>query len=419
MNFWKKIFGTSEPASNPVFDKQNLQVEINTENDTDLNQKLVALIDSVRSIGHHENPLLRKEYAVSSRMPCQDFSLWVSQQIKEKDFHTLWLFVKTLYNEDGNPQGSFDLSGMVENILVQTVSEKYGITSIDAKKEIDKLNLHDNKDQAQEESSLKKAFDNFFLKKFSNYIIAEDKIILELQSFFILNKGIDDFNREFWISEGKEAEVLAKILSVYSLQTKSEGFEFLIAKANKFLKEMKRNKFSKDYWKSYRYYKNENIDLTYSLVLDTDLAEKLKSLSVGERLHFFDYGTTYSYRNYWNGDSTYKTRSSGINEADSLQKIIDLNVFEIVKDIECIPEITSKGELKEKAEKHGLEIKKSWTFDKMFLNLKNTTEGLAFLNDFIKNKKILKFKPEYKSDLAKIIEYQGKIKIVADLLSMA
>lgn len=419
MSFWKKIFGTTEQVSNPIPDTENLQVDTNKKINTVSNSKLTALIDSVKSIGHPDYPLLRKEYATSSRMPCQDFSLWVSQQLKDKDYDTLWLFIKTLYNDDDNLQVGIDISGMFEDVLVQTVSEKYGISATEAKKEIDKLNLHDNKTKTQEVSPLRKAFENFLSKDFGNYIIAEDKAILDLQSFFILNKGIDDFNREFWISEGKEAEVLSKMLSVYSFQIQSKRFEYLINKANKFLKEMKSDELSKDYWNSYPYYKISNIHSSYSLELDTDLSEKLKSLSIGERLHFFDYATTYSYRNYWNGDSTYKTRSFGINEPASLQKIIDLNIFDIVSDIDSIPEITSKGELKEKAEQSGLEIKKSWTLDKIFTNLKNTDKGISFLNDFVRDKKILKFKAEYKPDLSKIIEYQSKIKIVADLLSMA
>lgn len=419
MSFWKKIFGTTEQVSSTVPEKENLPVDTNKKIVTTSNPKLAALLDSVKSIGHPDFPLLRKEYATSSRMPCQDFSLWVSQQLKDKDYNTLWLFVKRLYNDDDNLHVGIDFSGMFDDVLVKTVSEKYGISATDAKKEIDKLNLQDNKTKTQEASPLRKAFDNFLSKDFSNYILAEDEAILDLQSFFILNNGIDDFNREFWISEGKEAEVLAKMLSVYSFQIQQQGFEFLITKANKFLKEMKSDKLSKDYWNSYQYYKIGNVNLSYSLELDTDLAEKLKSLSIGERLHFFDYATTYSYRNYWNGDSTYKTRSFGINEAASLQKIIGLNIFEIVSDIDSIPEITSKGELKEKAEQSGLEIKKSWTLDKIFINLKNSEKGLTFLNSFISDKMILKFKPEYKSDLTKIIEYQSKIKIVADLLSMA
>lgn len=417
MSDWRKKFGTTQQVSATVPQKENLPVETKKKAGTTSNPKFAALLDSVKSIGHPDFPLLRKEYSTSSRIPCQDFSLWVSQQLKEKDFNTLWLFVKALYNDDNNLNVGFDFSVMLDEVLIKTVSEKYGISASDAKKEIDKLNLQDNR--TLEASPLRKTFDNFLSKDFSNYISAEGEAILDLQSFFILSKGIDDSNREFWISESKEAEILAKILSVYAFRIRQQGFELLVRKANKFLKEMKSDKLSKGYWSSYQYYKIDCIDLSYSLSVETDLAEKLKSLSIAERLHFFDFATTYSNRNYWNGDSSSKTRSFGINEAVSLQKIIDLNIFEVVSDIDSIPEIASRGELKEKAEQSGLEIKKSWTLDKIFINLKKSETGLIFLNSFISDKMILKFKPEYKSDLTRIIGYQNRIRIVADLLSMA
>ena len=419
MSFWKNIFGKQEQTPTTIPDKDNTSTNTDKNLETQPISKLKALIDSVKSIGHPDYPLLRKEYATTSRMPCTDFSNWVSQQLKDKDYNSLWVFVKTLYNENDNLQFGIDFSEMIDEVLIITVSEKYGVSQADAKREVGKLKLHDNKNQAKELSPLRKAFDSFLKKDFRNYIVAEDNTTLELQSFFILSNGIDDFNREFWISEGKEAEMLSKTLSVFSFKTQRQGFEYLITKANKFLKEMKTDKDTKDYWGDYPYYKIEDINSTYSLNTDTDLVDKLKSLSIGERLHFFDYATTYSYRKYWDGDSTYKTRSFGINETSSFEKIISLNIFDIVADIESIPEIISKGELKEKAEHKGFEIKKSWTLDKIFINLKNSDKGIAFLNDIVRERKILKFKEEYKPDLEKIIKYQSEIKKIADLLSMA
>lgn len=419
MSFWKKIFGTTEHIAVAQTDKANSTSDTHNKLDTNSKSKLTLLIESVKSIGHSDYPLLRKEYATSSKMPCTDFSAWVTQQLKEKDYSSLWDFVRTLYNENEKLQVGIDLSGVFDDILVKTVSEKYGISQSEAKKQVDKLNLHEQKPQTQKLSPLRKAFDCFIKKDFRQYVTGEDNLIYDLQSFFILQSGIDDFNREFWISEGKEAEALSKVLSVHFFKTNKTGFTTLLNKANKFLKEMKTDKLSKDYWEPFHYYKIDDVKPSYSIEVQTDLLEKLKCLSIGERLHFFDFATTYSYRKYWNGDSTYKTRSFGIREETSLQKIIDLEIFDIVEDIDSVPEITSKGELKEKAEQSGFEIKKSWTLEKIFLNLKGSDKGNQFLKDFINDKKILKFKLHYKTDLERIIEYQKVLKIVADLLSMA
>jgi len=90
------------------------------------NNKFKTLLEEVKLIGHPQFPLLRKEYAITSRMPCIDFSTWAIEQLKIKDYDTLWEFVKTFYNEE---------SDFIEN--------------------------------------LKKTYNNFFKKDFSKYISIE------------------------------------------------------------------------------------------------------------------------------------------------------------------------------------------------------------------------------------------------------
>lgn len=419
MSFWKKLFGTAETSPTDPPDKTDSISSRNKVFEPNSKSKLTLLLESVQPIGHPDNPLLRKEYAISSKVPCIDFSAWVSEQLKDKDYNSLWDFVKTLYNENDNLQATVDLSVFIDELVIKTISEKYNLSQDEAKKQVDKSKLNEAKVQAPKLSPLQEAFINFTKKDFRNYITGEEQLLFDLQTFFIIQNGIDDFNREFWISEGKEAEALAKMLCVYFFETRKEGFEELIKKANAFLKEMKTDKLSKDFWKPYLYYGIDKIGSSYSLNIKSDLLEKLKSLSIGERLYFFDYATAYPHRKYWNGDSTYKTRSFGIHEETSLQRIIDLNIFDIVDDIESIPEVTSKGELKEKAELHGLEIKKSWTLEKIFNNLKRSEEGIVFLKDFIIGKRVLKLKSIYMTDLGRLMEYQHEIKVIADLLSMS
>jgi len=228
---------------------------------------------------------------------------------------------------------------------------------------------------------------------------------------------MDDLNREFWIAEDKEAELISKMLSIYSFAIKTNEFEKLIEKANKFLKEMKKDKDT-DYWKPYQYYKIENIKQNYLLSQETDLSQKLQSLSIGARLHFFDYAMVYNYKTYWSGDSSYKTRSFGVFEPVSLENIKKLDIFEQVQELECIPEIASKIEIKENAEQKGFEIKKSWTLAKIYENLLKTEEGKEFLTTYLDNQNVLRFKDYYKTDLKNILEYQQEIRKIADLLVM-
>jgi hypothetical protein len=339
---------------------------------TSNNSKLKTLLSELGSNGHAEYPLLRKEYAVTSGMPYTDFSGWVIEQLKTEDYNSLYAFVKEYYLGRDN--------------------------------------------DTYNEQELKKTFEIFLTKNFKElFSNIDEQAIFEIQAFFILKRGIDDFNREFWIAEDKEAELLCKILSVYSFEIVPNSFEPLIKKANNFLREMRKDV---DFWKEYKNYKIEELQNEYKLKTTNGLEKKLKQINSGERLHFFDFATVYSYRKFWNGDSSYKTRSYGINELDSVKKISELGIFNVVNDINAIPEITSKGELKETAEKAGFEIKKSWTMDKIFEFLLNSELGQAFLQEFVKGKQILALKDEYRTDMTNIFKHQEKMKRTVDLITM-
>lgn len=252
---------------------------------------------------------------------------------------------------------------------------------------------------------------------FKSFITINNKAITDLQSFYKLAGNEEGHNREFWISERGQAELLAKIISVYSFSINMANFEILILKANKFLREMKKDKMT-DYWQPYSFYKIEDLRESYSCDILTDLAEKLQHLNVGERLHFFDFASHHSFGKYWNGNSSSRSRNIGVDESVSIKKMVKLGLFSEVKEIESVPFITSKGELKKKASENGFELKKSWDLEKTYNFLISSVEGVNFLNKYITNKTILKFNNSYNDDLSKLINYQKNIKVVADLLSM-
>lgn len=333
------------------------------------NSKLTELIKKLDKKSHPEFKLLRKEYATTSRMPATDFTEWIIEQLIQQDFNSLFAFVSEFYL---------------------------------------------GKDKSSEKE-LHKIFKNFLSKDYKSLIEIDDQAIYEIQAFFILKGGIDDFNREFWIAEGKESELLCKILSVYSFKLNVQSFNPLISKANKFLKEMRKET---DFWKDYKNYKLDDLKNEYLLNTKTNLPKQLRSISSGKRLHFFDFTSIYTYKKYWNGDSSYKTRSYGINESESLKEISELEIFKRVNKIELISEIASKSELKDKAQSMGFEIKKSWTLKKIIENLSKTEKGLTFLKNYVNEKNILEFKDEFKSDLEIIFKYQSEIKKVVDLIIM-
>ena len=170
------------------------------------NSKKDELYKSLGSNSHSKYPLLRKEYDVVSRMPAKDFTPWVIEQLKDNDYDSLFWFVLEFYH--GN-----DKSG---------------------------------------KSELNRKLKKFLAKDYSTLLNIEKQAIYELQAFFILQNGIDDFNREFWISDEKQSALLCKILSVYRFTINKAEFKPLVAKANRFLNKMKKET---DYWEKYDNYK--------------------------------------------------------------------------------------------------------------------------------------------------------------------
>lgn len=332
--------------------------------------KLRTLIKELNSRGHHDFPLLRQEYSTNSGMPYKDFSDWVIAQLKEKDYDSLYDFVREFYPSD----------------------DEYS------------------------DKELGKNFKKFLTKKIGVlFKTIDEQAIFEIQAFFILTKSIDDFNREFWISDENESILLAKILSLYSFSPNKSEFEPLIKKANKFLSEVRKDT---DYWDDHPNYKPSEIKDEYGIPEDSILVSLLQQLTLGERLHFFDFAIIYSNQKFWNRNSSYKTRRFGIQEIESVTKMLELGLFNQVSDLSAIPEVTSKSELKEAAEQANFEIKKSWTLAKIYENLLKTNEGQKFLKSFIADKSVLSFNEELRKDLNQILDYQTTIRRIVNLVAM-
>lgn len=249
-------------------------------------------------------------------------------------------------------------------------------------------------------------------KNLRTYLAIDSKAVSDIQTLFRLSGNEDGFNREFWIAEYGESNLLAKVLSVYSFNINLANFELLVDKANRFIKKMRRDT---PYWKEFPLYNIADLQENYSLNLQTDLINKLQSLSIGERLYFFDF----AFGKYWNGWSGSKTRNIGINENDAMRKFVKLNLFSETTDLESIPDLVGKKEFKEFADQKGFDgLKKSWTIEKMFEVAMTTEEGKNLLRNFLSNKKVWKFNPTYQDDKSAIVAFQDRIKLVADLICM-
>ncbi len=249
-------------------------------------------------------------------------------------------------------------------------------------------------------------------RDFTSYITVDSNAITDIRTLFDLAGNADGFNREFWITDNGESKLLAKVLSIYSFSINTQNFNVLVDKANRFIKQMRKE--APHYWNEFQLYSITDFNESYSLNTKTDILKKLQSLSVSERLYFFDF----PFGSYWTGQSSSRTRNIGLDEKSALKKLIKLDFFSESKDLESVLDIVGKRELKEFADKYGFELKKSWTVEKIFDYSMTTEEGKGFLKSFVDTKQVWKFNPIYKEDFDTIVTNQDKIKKVADLICM-
>jgi hypothetical protein len=406
LSLWNKIFGhQQERLSSPI-----------TSGSFHLSYiKYLDLLNSIAGIGTDTLPLLRKGYDPVSSMPCTDFSPWISVQFLERDFIALWFFVNQYYEQKA-PDSSIPKDCKIEEVLIRSYSRTLGTNHNNAAQELRSQSQRNEMELEGESLWLEVTFNKFLQKDFKKYLHIDEKAILDIQSFFVISAGISSQHRPFWIAEGKEADTLTKVLSVYPFSIDITHFSELIKTANAFLKSMKKEEGT-DYWSQWPYYKISTIQEKYELKLATDLLAKLQALGVGERLHFFDFASSLPGL-YWAGHSSFKTRRVGVVEKDSLEKMINLGLFAPTSDVECIPDIISKTELKELATEANFDLRKSWDLKKTYSFLSSTDDGRSFLRNLVLDRKAVKLNEIYKDDIDSILSYQVLIKPIADLLAM-
>jgi hypothetical protein len=406
MSFFQRLFGNpastslSEPSKRDAVHPSLL--------------KYRTFLASIAGIGLPDHPLRRQGYDPISGMPCMDFSLWVADQLREKDYVALWFFVAQ-WNRNLPPSCPVLADVQLEDILSISISEDHKITLPAARQYLrDQIGRNERK-LVPETLALEVVFYQFIQKNFQDYITTSAKAILDLQTFYLIHNGISSVHRPFWIVDGREAFLLSRILSIYPISPKIEACNQLVSQANQFLKEMK-GEDGTEYWKTVPMYHIRRIQKVFAPVTFTDLTKKLEMLGLGERLHFFDYASQDA--PYWSGNSSFQTRKVGLIEAQSLEKMIDLGLFHRCEELEAIPYVMAKSELKDRALAAGFTLKKSWTMDKIHSSLMSTDQGRAFLQAELKSVKPVRLNSIYQEDVKNLLAYQAEILTLIELLAM-
>lgn len=323
------------------------------------NLDILALKETIAGLGHPDYPLLRKEYAVSSRIPCIDFSPWIVNWINIGNSKTILAFVQDL-----NMSSDSQLSRKTNAILGMPI-EKY-------------LNI-------------------------------EKRAIQEIKCLFIIEYESYSNLRYYAISQDNDM-ILSRILCVYPFYINTDMVNKLTQSIKRHLSELGRGREA--------YVPDATSDYYNPLInMRTDIIQRLSVLTIGERLHFFDAITIYSNRRYWTGSSTYRTRKFGIEENSSFDAIISTGIFSIATDISIIPNVAKKGTLAQLAIDNGFEIKKSWTLLKIYEELAKTEEGRVILASFLAEQKIAEIQEDFIDDIKRLLDYCEKIKGVVNLLT--
>lgn len=74
-------------------------------------------------------------------------------------------------------------------------------------------------------------------------------------------------------------------------------------------------------------------------------------------------------------------------------------------DLRYVVNKLTKQELLDEATANGIDLKKSWTKDKMYDHLIQTTEGVKLLNDYLSQMNLVCLNKKYESDMINLLNH--------------
>lgn len=331
-------------------------------NSCDSEKKLELLKELIRNKGNKEYPFLDKNYSVSSRIPCTDFTGWITERIEEDDIYAIKLLIHEIW------LGWFD-----------------------------------------------KKIDSILSINFDEFIEAEKNAINELKSIYIIlsKKG---GGREFLVFE--DIDLIVNAMCIYPIKINKEAISNVIVKANKFIKSMKKDKTPA--WMNFVSYSKKDIEISDNNIVKNKIAKNLKNLPISARFHFFDTIKLICLRNKkaisLYGSHFYKTRNFGLDIEESVETLLKSNLFTRDIDYKDLEKAFSKSELISIADSIKVNTKKHWNKRKILNYIISTDEGKNML-DIAKDKKaIVYFNYKFTEDLKRINSYRNDIKRIYELM---
>lgn len=386
------------------------------------NKKIACLVKECEEFGKQSFPLYRKGY--ESNMPSMDFSLFIKELISSMDTETLISFLEYYGRDDFEALYGHTYSCVDSEIkrYGESILRKYGFEVVEDEDD-DKIEFTKNNkvrsflkghmlpmeyehfinlESKRKEISLKETIYDILSMDIDQCFISEKNMYLDFKAFLSLNYNTNSTDRRFVWTDCSHSDnhILYYSLGIYNY---NEGpmIDQLIDKYNFWLKWTKE---ANNWYEDQMYIQKDILNFNYYQP-KTDFYEKVKSLGLGERAYLL---YDYTYRTnigVWEGESYYATRSFGINEEKCLNKLKSMDILVESTDLRYVVNKLTKQELLDEATANGIDLKKSWTKDKMYDHLIQTTEGVKLLNDYLSQMNLVCLNKKYESDMINLLNH--------------
>lgn len=394
------------------------------------------LLNTPSTVSKKENILFREDY--ETPMYSRDFSLFIIERIKNNDIESIWQFL-CLFNDYAYNGECYITNTLAEDLLVDMVYgkiksrlrgiKKYEIPYIMSNKkpairykiisevissEFDEYEKSIfNQSLYPKKKTDRDRLDNIISIKLDDYIKTHSNCLIEIISMYVLYNNIhkDPIERgRHWLCN-EIADVASIALCIYDFQIKN--VTPLIERANHLIKWEKKEI---DFFKEMSCFDMNLFLGKFEVALETDLKYKLASLGVNERYYFLHdclYNATKLQMTPY-----YKTKYRGIDENKINESLINNKLVITDTDIDRLLS-KSKLELIEIAKVCNLVIRKSWTKEMIFNEIKSYDDSSDILYSILIESKYYKLNPIYEQDIYKLLEYSKSLNGLMQLIGFA
>lgn len=344
MGILNSIFGRKETRHSPAEKRTNTKK---------------SFIAYANGRGLKDYPCNSKNYSPSSRYPCADFSPWIMEALKSKNY-----------------KGIADL-------IYEIVRANPGMGSKEG------LKKH------WQDEVKRIAFFNI-----EKHITTSDQgVYTELKVIYFLVLLHNDFNGFILTIEGI-SQAVAGILA--ARQIKFKHLKDLEKKANRFIRKMRKDT---PYWEDFDLFKDTPDEISVSTDgLKPEFVQKYLDLPLVSRIHLLDIVMFQEKKKLKHPSkmTVSVTRQLGIDSDESSKMLLDKGFMSPVSEVDKVSDSLKKDELLNLAASNDIDVRKSWNKGKIAQAI--IDHNPSILLDKAREQGFMKINSEFDSDVMKLKE---------------